>query len=264
MLKLSKSPTQDTAAELLSCFSADITAVHALFPMLDIHGLDGVWIQTNHQDSRPTAVLVKPRHGYLRIAAERNADFEELRLFSAAFGAVPIQTSSALCRRLGIETKSKSSLLKLETPAAPAHRAVSVYDGFRPIYGLILGASSEATVSLSETARENLYHEWLSRTARGVFNGFTRVTAAYAENGDLAATAFADSLGAYAYLREVACAAAYRRQGYASACVRTLCADLKKDGVQHIFLSCTAENELFYQKSGFQKCADLELGFLKS
>lgn len=262
MLKLVENPTQDTAAELLSCFSADLHTVHALVSLLDAPALQGVWVQTN-AENRTTAILTKLQCGYLRIAAEENADFEELHLFAATFSKALIQTSPEICRKLGIETKSKNSLCALETYVAPKRKAVSVYDGFRPIYELILNTVPAASPPLPASVQENLYNEWLARTVRGVFHGFTRVTAVYAENGDLAATAFADILGNYAYLREVACAPAYRRQGYASACVRTLCGDVKKDGIQHIFLNCTAENESFYQKSGFQKCADLELGFLK-
>lgn len=262
MLKLLENPTQDTAAELLSCFSADIYTAYALFPLLDTHSLDGVWIQTD-EENRTTAILTKPQRGYLRIAAEENADFTELRLFAATFSQALVQTSPEICRKLGIETKSKTGLCALETYVAPKRKAVSVYDGFRPIYELIVRTLQTSPDEFPASVQANLYNEWLARTARGVFNGFTRVTAAYAENGDLAATAFADILGGYAYLREVACAPAYRKQGYASACVRTLCADLQKDGIQHIFLTCTTENETFYQKSGFQKCADLELGFLK-
>lgn len=260
MLKLSENPAQDTAAELLSCFSADFYTVYALLPLLDRHSLDGVWIQTDEKD-RTTAILTKPRRGYLRIAAKENADFEELRLFAATFSQALVQTSPEIWRKLGIETKSKISLCALETYVAPKRKAVSVYDGFRPIYELIVRTLPTPPDEFPVSVQENLYNEWLSRTARGVFNGFTRVTAAYAENGDLAATAFADILGNYAYLREVACAPAYRRQGYASSCVRTLCRDLR-GSVAHIFLSCAPNNELFYQKSGFQKCADLEMGFL--
>ena len=260
MLKLSENPAQDTAAELLSCFSADFYTVYALLPLLDRHSLDGVWIQTDEKD-RTTAILTKPRRGYLRIAAKENADFEELRLFAATFSQALIQTSPEICRKLGIETKSKISLCALETYVAPKRKAVSVYDGFRPIYELIVRTLPTPPDTFPVSVQENLYNEWLSRTARGVFNGFTRVTAAYADEHILAATAFADVLGDFAYLREVACAPEYRRQGYASSCVRTLCRDLR-GSVAHIFLSCAPNNELFYQKSGFQKCADLEMGFL--
>lgn len=262
MLKLLENPTQDTAAKLLSCFSADIYTAYALFPLLDTHSLDGVWIQADGEN-RPAALLVKPQNGYLRIAAGETADFTELRLFAAAFPECPIHASPAVLRKLGIAAQGKSSLLELKSLTAPAHRAKYVYDGFRPIYDLVVGTLPTPPDTLPAEAQETLYNEWLSRTARGVFGGFTRVTAVHTENGDLSATAFADILGGYAYLREVACAPAYRKQGYASACVRTLCADLQKDSIQHIFLTCTAENETFYQKSGFQKCADLELGFLK-
>lgn len=261
MLKRLERPTQDTAAKLLSCFSADIYAVHALLPLPLMHSLDSVWIQADGENP-PAALLVKPQHGYLRIAAGENADFTEMRLFAAAFPECPIQASPAVLRKLGIAAQSKSSLLELKTAIAPAHRAEYVYDGFRPIYDLVVGTLPAPPDTLPAEMQETLYNEWLSRTARGVFNGFTRVTAAHTENGDLAATAFADILSGYAYLREVACAPAYRKQGYASACVRTLCADMKKDGIHRIFLDCTVQNEIFYQKSGFQKCADLELGFL--
>lgn len=260
MLKLSENPAQDTAAELLSCFSADFYTVHALLPLLDRHSLDGVWIQTDEKD-RTTAILTKPRRGYLRIAAKENADFEELCAFLNSFGNCLLQASSAILKALGILPQTKCSLMALETETAPTRTAAYVYDGFRPLYDLVVRTLPTPPDTFPVSVQENLYNEWLSRTARGVFNGFTRVTAAYTDEHILAATAFADVLGDFAYLREVACAPEYRRQGYASSCVRTLCRDLR-GSVAHIFLSCAPNNELFYQKSGFQKCADLEMGFL--
>lgn len=260
MLKLSENPAQDTAAELLSCFSADFYTVYALLPLLDRHSLDGVWIQTDEKD-RTTAILTKPRRGYLRIAAKENADFEELRAFLNSFGTCCLQASPAVLQVLGILPQTTFSLMALETETAPTRTVAYVYDGFRPFYDLVVRTLRTPPDSLPEAVQNRLYNEWLSRTARGVFHGFTHVTAAYTDENILAATAFADILGEFAYLRDVACAPAFRRQGYASSCVRTLCKDLR-GRAEHIFLSCAPANELFYQKSGFQKCADLEVGFL--
>lgn len=260
MLKLSENPAQDTAAELLSCFSADFYTVYALLPLLDRHSLDGVWIQTDEKD-RTTAILTKPRRGYLRIAAKKNADFEELRAFLNSFGTCCLQASPAVLQVLGILPQTTFSLMALETETAPTRTVAYVYDGFRPFYDLVVRTLRTPPDSLPEAVQNRLYNEWLSRTARGVFHGFTHVTAAYTDENILAATAFADILGEFAYLRDVACAPAFRRQGYASSCVRTLCKDLR-GRAEHIFLSCAPANELFYQKSGFQKCADLEVGFL--
>lgn len=172
-----------------------------------------------------------------------------------------MQASPAILKALGILPQTKCSLMALETETEPTRTAAYVYDGFRPLYDLVVRTLPTPPDTFPVSVQENLYNEWLSRTARGVFNGFTRVTAAYTDEHILAATAFADVLGDFAYLREVACAPEYRRQGYASSCVRTLCRDLR-GSVAHIFLSCAPNNELFYQKSGFQKCADLEMGFL--
>lgn len=261
MIKLLETPSVQTAKKLLSALSDSVHTVYTLLPLLDISGLEGVWIQTD-EASRPIAVLVKPNCSFLRIAAEENADFPELRAFTDTFNKVFVQASPAVFRNLGITVQAQHRLMALEAEAAPTRTAAYIYDDFRPLYDLVVRTLPTSPDSLPENVQEKLYKEWLSRTARGVFGGFTRVAAAYTEDNDLAATAFADILEDFAYLREVACVSAYRKQGYASSCVRTLCTDLRKDGIHHIFLSCDAENETFYQKSGFQKCADLELGFL--
>lgn len=261
MLKLLEQPSAQVIEHLLPASHDDLYMIYALLPLLDVPSLAEVWIQT-HEENRPTAVLTKTRSGFLRIAAEKNADFEELRAFLKTYGSICIQTSPAVLAKLVVPPQTKYRLMALETETAPTRAASYVYDGFRPLYDLIVSTLPAPPDALPAAVQENLYNEWLSRTVRGVFHGYTRVTAAYAKSSDLAATAFADVLGGYAYLREVACAPAYRKQGYASSCVRTLYGDLKKDGIRRIFLSCAPEKEEFYQKSGFRKHADLEVGFL--
>ena len=239
MIKLLESPSVTAAVNLLSVWPDSLYTAYTLLPLSLMHSSDGVWIQTDGEN-RPVAVLSKPQDGFLRIAAKENADFEELRAFLNSFGTCCLQASPAVLQVLGILPQTTFSLMALETETEPTRTPPD---------------------SLPEAVQNRLYNEWLSRTARGVFHGFTHVTAAYTDENILAATAFADILGDFAYLREVACAPEYRRQGYASSCVRTLCRDLRDD-VAHIFLSCAPDNELFYQKSGFQKCVDLEMGFL--
>lgn len=260
MIKLLESPSAEDAAELLSALPDSLYTAYALFPLLDKHSLDGVWIQTDGE-SHPVAVLIKPQGGFLRIATAENADFEELRAFIGGFsGGMHLQASPAVFEQLHITPLLQSSIMLLTAAPAPTKKTAYVYDGFRPIYDLNLCNLSDVTDKLSADEADTLYYTWLSRTSRGVFNGFTRVTASYTEDGDLAATAFADILGDFTYLREVACVPAYRKQGYASSCVRALCADLQKDGIPRIFLCCEAKNEKFYQKSGFRKYGDLVCG----
>lgn len=260
MIKLLESPSAEDAAVLLAALPDSLYTAYALFPLLDTHSLDGVWIQTDGEN-RPVAVLTKPQDGFWRMAAAENADFEELCAFIGGFsGKMHMQASPAVFEQLHITPLIQSSVMLLTAAPAPTKKTAYVYDGFRPIYDLNLCNLTAVTDKLSADEADTLYNMWLSRTARGVFNGFTRVTAAYTEDGDLASTAFADILGDFAYLREVACAPEYRRQGYASSCVRALCADLQKDGIPHIFLCCEAKNEEFYQKSGFRKYGDLVCG----
>lgn len=260
MIKLLESPSVTAAVNLLSVWPDSLYTAYTLLPLSLMHSSDGVWIQTDGEN-RPVAVLSKPQDGFLRIAAKENADFEELRAFLNSFGTCCLQASPAVLQVLGILPQTTFSLMALETETAPTRTVAYVYDGFRPFYDLVVRTLRTPPDSLPEAVQNRLYNEWLSRTARGVFHGFTHVTAAYTDENILAATAFADILGEFAYLRDVACAPAFRRQGYASSCVRTLCKDLR-GRAEHIFLSCAPANELFYQKSGFQKCADLEVGFL--
>ena len=110
---------------------------------------------------------------------------------------------------------------------------------------------------------ERAYKEWLSRTTRGIFNGFTTVRAVKSGENSILSVAVADKLGNNIYIRDVATDSDFRKMGYASDCISGICRDFMCEG-DTVFLACNdLATEKFYKKIGFERKAYLDLGIIE-
>lgn len=261
MLRLIEDPCINTAKTLLSRLQQDLYTAYTLFSLLDGVALDGAWVQTAN-DETVTALVVSTKKSTVYVSASAQADFEELRLFFRIFDGKTVYADPVSLHKLGIKPVSQLVFMELDAFPEADSNAVTVFDDFRPVYDLVMQPVSMETDVVPAIKQENMYKDWLSKTARGVFGGYTTVKAIYADSGLLLSAAMADVLGGFVYLRDVVTDRAFRRQGYGSACVRSICKDLKTEN-NTVFLLCDADKiEEFYKKSGFVRKAGLELGIV--
>ncbi len=110
---------------------------------------------------------------------------------------------------------------------------------------------------------DRAYKEWLSRTTRGIFSGYTSVRAIKVGDNSVLSVAIADRLGKNIFIRDVATDAEFRKMGYASDCISGLCRGFKKDG-ERVLLACNdLKTEKFYNKIGFEREAYIDLGIIE-
>lgn len=266
MLKIIENLSADTAKQLFGVLPDTLPVAFALFSLLDVHRVDGAWVQTIGE--RVTALVVSEEQTKAYVAAADDADFEELRLFLRTLGGVVVHCAPNQTERLGVTSFSQKSIMQLEHLKDGGKQAKTVNDNLRPIYDLLVQEAASAVGTASGTAdfqklNDRAYKEWISKTARGIFNGYTVVKAVYVGENALLAAGVADVLGNYVYIRDVVTDKEYRRMGYGSDCVRGLCADLKTAD-NRIFLLCgDLRAERFYQKSGFERKGYIQQGIVE-
>lgn len=254
MLKLLESPCIDTARALLFKLPQDLYTAYTLFSLLDGVSLDGAWVQM--EENAVTALVVKPKRQEILLAASDAADFEELRLFLRQFRGAAVLCRPEVAAKIGIKPIAHRTFMVLNTLPLERDMAASVYDGLAPIYALL----AESTGKPFDEQDCNL---WVSKTARGIFGGYTAVRAVYDAERKPRAVAAADFFGDFVYIRDVATDKVFRGRGCGSACVQSLCKDLKTEQ-NTVFLLCDADKtEEFYKKSGFLRKSDLELGIVE-
>lgn len=263
MLKLIENLSSDTAKRLCAVLPDSLSVAFTLFSLLDVHRVDGAWVQT--EGERVTALVVSEGQTKAYVAASDDADFPELRLFLRTLGGVVVHCAPAQVKALGVTPFSKKSMMQLERVKDGGKQAQTVNDNLRPIYDLLVQSASTAAGNTADFQKYNdrAYKEWLSKTTRGIFNGYTVVKAVYVGESALLAAGVADILGEYVYIRDVVTDSEYRHMGYGSDCVRGLCADLKTD-TNRIFLLCgDLTTERFYEKSGFVRKGYIQQGIVE-
>lgn len=263
MLKIIENLSADTAKQLAAVLPQDFNTVFTLFSLLDVHRVYGAWVQT--VGDKVTALVVSEGGVKAYVAAAEDADFEELRYFLPTLGGVVLHCAPEQTEKLGIEPFAKQSILVLETLPDGGKQTKTVTDNLRPIYDLLVQNAAVAAGNNADFQKfsDRAYKEWLSKTSRGIFGGYTVVKAVYAGENALLAASTADILGAYVYIRDVVTDKDYRRMGYGSDCVRGLCADLKTDN-NRIFLLCgDLKTERFYEKSGFVRTGYIQQGIVE-
>lgn len=263
MLKVIENLSADTATQLSAVLPDTLCNAFVLFSLLDVHLVDGAWVQTVGEDV--TALVVSEGRVKAYVAAAANADFEELQYFLRTLGGVVLHCAPEQAESLGITPFAKKSLLELNTLPEGGKQARTVNDNLRPIYDLLVQEAVSATGNTADFHKysDRAFKEWLSKTSRGIFGGYTVVKAVYAGENALLAAGVADILSGYVYIRDVVTDKDYRQMGYGSDCVRSLCADLKTDN-NRIFLLCgDLKTEHFYQKCGFERKGYIQQGIVE-
>lgn len=254
MLKRLERITDDTAGQLARLFSNDLPAALAAAGCDSIE-TESAWVQETERGT-VTAFCVLQKNGRASLAAAKGADTEELRAFLCASGAHDVQGEAGLLATLGVPVQTRCALMRLETPFPPEAETPFVTDGLDKIYDLLVTADSIP----ADADEKNI---WIARNARGIFGGKTVLTAIYDETGAPISCAAADGFGDYAFLRDVASAPHCRNQGFARACVGTLCERLCEANKQ-LFLLAAENTAGFYRKCGFQKTDTVGLGNIES
>lgn len=263
MLRIIDNLSADTAKQLFSVLPDTLCTAFTLFSLLDVHRVDGAWVQT--EGDSVTALVVSEGQTKAYVTAAENADFEELQYFLRTLGGVVVHCVPKQTDKLGVTPFSKKSLMELCALPDGGKQAKTVTDNLRPLYDLLVQAASSAAGNTADFQKfsDRAYKEWLSKTSRGIFGGYTVVKAVYIGENSLLAAGVADILGNYVYIRDVVTDKDYRQMGYGSDCVRGLCADLKTD-TNRIFLLCgDLKTERFYQKSGFVRKGYIQQGIVE-
>lgn len=254
MLKRLERIANDTAGRLAGLFPSDLPAALAAAACDPIE-TESVWVQEKESGAK-TAFCVLQKSGRASLAAEADADTEELRVFLCASGAREVQGKAGLLIALGIPIQMRCALMRLETPIPPEAETALIADGLDKIYDLLASAVGFPVDSDAKNA-------WIARNARGIFGGKTLLTATLADSGEPVACAAADLFGDYAFLRDVASAQNFRNRGLGRACVCTLCERFCESNKQ-IFLLAGESAAGFYRKCGFIKTDTVGLGNSKS
>lgn len=263
MLKRIEKPDIKTAAALLRMLPQELIAAFTLMPLCDAPAVNGVFVQTT--EDTVTAVVVAFTQVQVYVYAVPNADFEELQLFLRTFGGVVVSCLPQQTKLLGVTGFSKATLMELSAVPAGGRTAETVVEDLRPIYNLL---AQEAFAAMQGGAKQEKYKDaafqaWLSKTARGIFGGYTCVKAVYTDARRLLSAAIADSLCEFVYIRDVVTDRAFRGKGYGADCVRGICRELKTAD-NRIFLLCgDLQTEKFYEKCGFQKAGYIEQGIIE-
>lgn len=266
MLKLIENLNAETAQNLSMILPDDFVSSYVLFSLLDWYAVDGAWVQTEGEEV--TALVVEKESTKLYVTASDEADFCELADFIKQLGGLVVNCSSAVTKKLNVTGFSKLSVMSLCREEESGRQAVTLNDNLRPVFNLLTQSRNDIIKNGVDDLKlkkynEKAYKEWLSRTSRGIFGGYTVVKAVYAAQNSVLSAAVADKLGERIYIRDVATDSAFRKMGYASDCVRAMCAELKTD-TNEIFLVCDdIKTENFYKKLGFERKDYIELGIVE-
>lgn len=268
MLKLIENLSAKTASALSEFFSDRLSGCYVLFSLLDYTGVDGAWVQT--VDDEVTALVVQKEMSKVFVAARDEADFYELGDFISRLGGMVVHCPDEYTRRIGVTAFSKLTLMKLEGEIPGGRKSVELNDNLRPVFDLLIQSKAKALETGNRKANKEIgkytdraYNEWLSKTSRGIFNGYTSVRAVKAAENCILSVAVADRLGNTVYLRDVATDGDFRRMGFATDCISGICRDFCVGG-EDVFLACNdLQSENFYRKIGFVRKEYMDLGIIE-
>lgn len=266
MIKLIENLSKTTANSLLDFFSQSAENIFILSSLLDFTNVDGAWLQT--QEDCVTALVVEKEKSKVYVCAKENSDFYELADFISRLGGTVVHCPSYITQKLGVTAFSKISVMELKNEIKSGKESLEINDGFRPIFDLLIQSKQDAlanTVDKKELKKytDRAYKEWLSRTTRGVFGGFTSVRAVKAGEKSVLSVAIADKIGDNIFIRDVATDKDFRKMGYASDCIGGICRDFRQDG-ERVFLACNdLKTERFYEKLGFEREKYIDLGIVE-
>ena len=268
MIKLVENLSDKTALQLQPFFNSSLVDAFVLFSILDWTGVDGVWVQTEGEDV--TAVIVQREMSKVYVSANGGADFYEISDFITHLGAMVVYCSSENTERLGVTAYSKVSLMELVSEPPEGRPTVELNDNLRPAFDLLVRSKKDAISKTDTVARSQLkkftdraYKEWLSRTSRGIFNGYTQIKAVKAGENSILSVAVADRLGDFVYIRDVATDEEFRKMGYATDCISGICRGFYKQS-DRVMLACNdVKTENFYKKSGFERKEYLDIGIIE-
>lgn len=268
MLKIIENLNGKTAERLVRFFGSSLEGMYVLISLLDYTSVDGAWVQTLGDEV--TALVVQKEKSKVFVTARDNADFYELGDFISRLGGMVIHCESETTAKIGMTSFSKISLMALNKDIKTGKNSVELNDNLRPVFDLLTKSRQKIIKESSAVGKKDLkkisdraYKEWLSRTSRGIFNGFTTVRAVKSGENSVLSVAVAERLGNIIYIRDVATDSDFRKMGYASDCISGICRDFSQDG-DTVFLACNdlaAEN--FYKKIGFERKAYLDLGIIE-
>lgn len=268
MIKLIENLNGRTAERLTEFFGSSLEGMYVLISVLDYTNVDGAWVQT--QDDEVTALVVQKEKSKVFVTATGNADYYELGDFISRLGGMVIHCGSKVTEKIGMTSFSKISLMALNNDIDTGRNSVELNDDLRPVFDLLTKSRQKIIKGSNAVSKKELknisdraYKEWLSRTSRGIFNGFTTVRAVKSGENSILSVAVAERLGNIMYIRDVATDSDFRKMGYASDCISGICRDFKREG-DTVFLACNdlaAEN--FYKKIGFERKAYLDLGIIE-
>ncbi|MBE6828102.1 MAG: GNAT family N-acetyltransferase [Ruminococcaceae bacterium] len=268
MIKLIENLSDDTAKKLIPFFDGTLAGMFTLFSLLDRTSVDGAWVQTCAEDV--TALIVKKEMSKVYLAAGENADFYEIGDFISRLGGMVVYCSSEFSEKTGVTAYSKVTLMELVGIKKDGRESVEINDNLRPVFDLLVRSRKDIIAKSEAVARRDLkkfteraYKEWLSRTSRGIFGGYTTVRAVKVGENSVLSAAVADRLGNTVYIRDVATDTEFRKMGYASDCISSICRDLGSDGTR-VFLACNdLQTENFYKKIGFERKEYLDIGIIE-
>lgn len=266
MIKLIENLSKNTAEDLTKFFPDDTAAAFTLFSLLDFTSVDGAWLQTQGEDI--TALVVEKESSKVYVCARDTADFYELSDFITRLGGVVVHCCSGITERLGVTAFSKISVMALKDELTRGRESVEINDGLRPVFDLLMQSKTEILTNAVEKKdlkkyTDRAYKEWLSRTTRGIFSGYTSVRAIKVGENSILSVAIADRLGKSIFIRDVATDSEFRRMGYASDCISGLCRDFKRDG-EKVLLACNdLKTEKLYNKIGFEREIYMDLGIIE-
>lgn len=268
MIKLVENLSDKTALQLVEFFGSSVEGLYVLISLLDYTSVDGAWVQT--QGEEVTALIVQKEMSKVYLTANDMADFYELSDFISRLGGMVIHCESKTTAKIGMTAFSKISLMVLNENIEAGRASIELNDNLRPVFDLLTRSRQDIIKDSTMLNGKDLkklsdraYKEWLSRTTRGIFNGFTMVRAVKSGENSILSVAVADRLEKNIYIRDVATDNDFRKMGYASDCICGICRDFKRDG-DTVFLACNdSVSENFYKKIGFERKAYLDLGIIE-
>lgn len=267
MLRLIENLSEDTAVKLSGVLDEDYITSFVLFSLLDWVTVDGAWLQSENDDI--TALIVQKERTKLYITANEKADFTEIAEFIKCLGGMVVHCSSKITSKIGVTGFSKVSIMAFEGSTQKSEtKAVTLTDDLRMVYNLLTEKANSIMQNSFDKknlkkVNENAYKEWLSRTSRGMLKGYTVVKAIKAGENSILSVAIADRLKDKVYIRDVTTDSAYRKMGYGTDCIISLCNEFLKDNAT-VFLCCdNIATEKFYKKLGFEARDYIELGIVE-
>lgn len=266
MLKLIENINAETAKTLADVLPRDLPTSYVLFSLLDWYSVNGAWVQD--VDGEMTALIVEKENTKLYVTANEKADYLEIAEFIKLLGGLVVHSSAAITKRLGVTAFSKITLMTLNTVPNANKNVVTLTDNLRLVFDLVTSGCNDIIkqgIKDRDLKKYNdrAFKEWLSKTSRGILNGYTSVKAVKEAENSILSVAIADTLGDRIYIRDVATDPGFRKMGYASDCVSSLCAELKTES-NEIFLACDdIKTENFYKKLGFERKDYIELGIVE-